>query len=398
MIKKFMAMVLAGVMSLGLVACSAAGGPSTAPAPTGDETQVSQEASKDYKIGIITGTVSQGEEEYRQAENMKAKYGDMIVTATYPDNFMKEQETTISQVLSVASDPQVKALIILQAVPGTSAAIDKVREKRPDMLVIAGVPGEDPAMIASKADMVLQADELGMGKAIAEQAKAMGAKTLVHYSFPRHMSYEMISKRREIMKATCEELGIQFVDATAPDPTGDAGVPGAQQFILEDVPRKISEFGTETAFFNTNCAMQEPLIKSILDQGAIFPQQCCPSPFHGYPGALGIEIPEDKKGDVNYIVEQITAKVAEKNGTGKFSTWPIPVNMLFVEAGVEYAMAYCEGKTEKSEATKDGKNDQKVLKEIMDKIVGSSVQLSTYEVNGQAYDNYHLLLSDYIKF
>ena len=41
--------------------------------------------------------------------------------------------------------------------------------------------------------------------------------------------------------------------------------------------------------------MQEPLIKSTLQEGAIFPQQCCPSPYHAYPSALGIEIPEDKK-------------------------------------------------------------------------------------------------------
>ena len=32
----------------------------------------------DYKIGVVTGTVSQGEDEYRGAENAVAKYGDMI--------------------------------------------------------------------------------------------------------------------------------------------------------------------------------------------------------------------------------------------------------------------------------------------------------------------------------
>ena len=162
---------------------------------------------KSYKIGIITGTVSQGEEEYRAAENMKAKYGDMIVLQTYPDSFMKEQETTIANTLSLAADPDVKAIIFVQAVPGASAAIDKVREKNPDMLFIAGVPGEDPAMIGGKADVILQADELGMGRTIVEQAKKQGAKTLVHYSFPRHMSYEMLAKRRDLLKETCKEIG-----------------------------------------------------------------------------------------------------------------------------------------------------------------------------------------------
>ncbi|WP_346936208.1 DUF3798 domain-containing protein, partial [Clostridium sp.] len=279
--KKLIASILVGAMLLGIVGCTPK-----------DPTSGGKTEGKSYKIGIITGTVSQGEEEYRAAENMKKKYGDMIVLQTYPDSFMKEQETTIANTLSLAADPDVKAIIFVQAVPGASAAIDKVREKNPDMLFIAGVPGEDPAMIGAKADVILQADELGMGKTIVEQAKKQGAKTLVHYSFPRHMSYEMLAKRRELLKESCNDLGLKFVDATAPDPTGDAGVPGAQQFILEDVPRKVEEFGKETAFFSTNCSMQEPLIKSTLNEGAIMPQQCCPSPYHAYPGALGIEIPE----------------------------------------------------------------------------------------------------------
>lgn len=382
MLKKVLAGVLTGIMVLGMVGC----GPKS-------PVQGNTDKKNDYKIGIITGTVSQGEEEYRAAEKMKAKYGDKIILQTYPDSFMKEQETTIANTLSLAADPAVKAIVFVQAVPGASAAIDKVREKNPDMLFIAGVPGEDPAMIASKADVILQADELGMGKTVIEQAKKLGAKTFVHYSFPRHMSYELLAQRRELFKKTCADLGLKFVDATAPDPTGDAGVPGAQQFILEDVPRKVAEYGKDTAFFSTNCAMQEPLIKSVLAQGAIFPQQCCPSPYHAYPGALGIQIPDDKKGNVDYIVKEIGKKIEEKGGKGRFSTWPVPVNMLFVEAGTEYAMQVIEGKT-------SGKNDKAKLEEVIAKVLGSKINVQPLKDDkaNKTYNNYYLLLSDYINF
>lgn len=352
---------------------------------TNEQTQAESEKSS-YKIGVMTGTVSQGEEEYRAAEKVAQKYGDMIVFQTYPDNFMQEQETTIANMMSIASDPEVKAIVMVQAVPGACAAIDKVKEMRPDMLIIAGVPGEDPAQIASRADIVLAADELQMGETIIKQAQRMGAKTFVHYSFPRHMSYELLSQRRELFKKTCSELGMEFVDATAPDPLSEAGVPGAQQFILEDVPRKIAEYGKETAFFSTNCSMQEPLIKATLEHGAIFPQQCCPSPYHGYPGALGIEIPEDKKGDVAYVTEQIKEKIAEKGGTGRFSTWPVPVNMMFVEGAVEYARGYCDGQI--SGVDKDA------LRKIFSDIAGMEIKMSTL----QGYDNYFLVISDYITF
>lgn len=62
-----------------------------------------------------------------------------------------------------------------------------------------------------------------------------GVKRL-YISFPRHMSYETLGRRRAIMEQACKDLGIKFVFETAPDPTSDVGVAGAQQFILEKVP------------------------------------------------------------------------------------------------------------------------------------------------------------------
>ncbi|MEY8417342.1 Protein of unknown function [Tissierella praeacuta DSM 18095] len=327
----------------------------------------------DYKIGIVTGTVSQGEEEFRAGERMVAKYGDMIKHITYPDKFAQEQETTIAQVASLAADKDVKAIIFVQAVPGAAAAIDKVRETRPDMLFILGAPHEDPEAIASRADIALELDQLQRGESVVHTAKEMGAKTFIHYSFPRHMSYELLSARRDIFKKTCGEVGLEFVEVDAPDPLSDAGVPGAQQFILEDVPRQVEKYGKDTAFFSTNCAMQEPLIKQALETGAIYPEQCCPSPYHAYPGALGIEIPADKAGDLDYLSEQIASKIAEKGGTGRFGTWNRPANVAMIEAGVEYAKAYCEGKIDKfdkdsivnymKEVT-DDKNDEVKFSEL----------------------------------
>jgi hypothetical protein len=51
-----------------------------------------KEAVKDdWKIGIMTGTVSQNEEEYRQAVNMQKLFGaDKIIVTTYPERFMQE--------------------------------------------------------------------------------------------------------------------------------------------------------------------------------------------------------------------------------------------------------------------------------------------------------------------
>ncbi len=315
------------------------------------------------KIGIMTGTVSQGEEEYRAGEEMIEKYGkDRVIHVTYPDKFMDEQETTISQIMSMASDPDVKAIIICQAIPGTAAAIDKVKEVRDDVLFILGTVQEEPYMMAGKADILLEIDQLSRGAAIADQAKAMGAKRIVHYSFPRHMAMPLLAKRRELMEARAKEIGIEFIFVNAPDPTGEGGVAASQQFILEDAPRQVEKYGDDTAFFSTNCSMQEPLIKSVVKTHAIYPEQCCPSPFHALPNALGIEV--ENKGDVPYMLKATNAKVKELKMEGRVATWTAPIAMSFIRAGSAYGWDYANG-------TITNKQDLELMKKYLAETAGN---------------------------
>lgn len=391
--KKVLALVLVLVMAFSVVGCAKTAEPA---ASTGDTAANSNAEKPKYKIAIYTGTVSQNEEEFRSMEIADKKYPGLIVSQTYPDFFTKEQETLISNAVGLVSDPEVKVLIMNQAVQGASAAFDKVREARPDVLILAYLPAETD-IISTKADVAINGDELAMGYTIPAQAKKLGAKTFVHYSFPRHMSYPLLAQRREIFKTECERLGMKFVDATAPDPTGDGGPPAAQQFITEDIPRKVAEYGKDTNFFSTNCAMQEPLIKTSIEQGAICAQQCCPSPFHGYPGALGISIPEGKSGDSKYMVEQIKAKLAEHGVSGRFSSYAFPIGMVSTAALVEYGIMYCEGKL------KD-KNDPEALKECYANVAeGYKIYFNNYSTKDKdgkevVQDNFYLILADYETF
>jgi len=387
-LKKVLALVLALVMAFSAVACAKPAEPAAAE-PAGEAAAPAAEAAK-AKIAIYTGTVSQNEEEFRSMEAAAKKYPGMIVSQTYPDAFTKEQETLISNAVGLVSDPDVKVLIMNQSVQGAAAAFDKVREVRPDVLILAYQPGETD-VIASKCDVAVTADEAAQGYMMPEQAKKMGAKTFVHYSFPRHMSYPLIVQRREIMVKECERLGIKFVDATAPDPTGDAGVPGAQQFILEDIPRKVAEYGKDTNFFSTNCAMQEPLLKASIEQGAIVAQQCCPSPFHGYPGALGVSL-EGHSGDSEYMVEQIKTKLAEKGVSGRFSSYAFPISMVSTAALVEYGIMFINGEL------KD-RNDPEALKAAYAKVSdGYTIHFDNYKLNDVVQENFYMVLADYITF
>jgi predicted small lipoprotein YifL len=400
--KRFISLLLVLMMVFSMAACSKpAETPTTTAAPTGGDAEPTEPTEPEElfpgKIAIVTNTLSQNEEEYRSAQDMVAKYGeDKIVHVLWPDNFMTEQEQMISIISKLASDEDVKALIINQAVPGTNAAVDKLLEVRDDIFIIYATPQENPPDVAARANLILQPDELQMGVSIPEQAKKLGATTLVHYSFPRHMSVVMLAQRREIMKETCEEIGIEFVDATAPDPTGDAGVPGAQQFILEDVPKMVEKYGVDTAFFSTNCAMQTPLIKAVVDTGAIYPQPCCPSPFHGFPSALGIEASEFTQDSLQHVVAETTRILEEKGVLGRLSTWPVPVAMMYTVAGTEYAIKYLNGEVGEE-------LDVEVLADVMSEYAGLSVVSSPYveetaDGSSVEYPTFRLVFMDYLTF
>ncbi len=282
-------------------------------------------AKAPFHIGIVTGTVSQGEDELRGAERLIEEYGDvasggMIQHITYPDNFMQEMETTISQIAGLTDDPLMKAIIVNQSIPGTTEAFRRVKERRPDILCFAGEPHEDPGVIESVADLAINVHNIYRGYLIPLAAKKMGATDFVHISFPRHMSYELLSRRRNIMEAACNDIGVKFHFETAPDPVSDVGVAGAQQFILEKVPAWLEKYGKDTAFFCTNDAHTEPLIRQIVAHGGYFVEADLPSPLMGYPGALGVDLSAEK-GDFQAITKKIEEVIVEKGAAGRLGTW-----------------------------------------------------------------------------
>ena len=275
-----------------------------------------------FHIGIVTGSVSQSEDDRRGAEAIQEKYGeDRVILAIYPDNFTEELETTIQTIVNLSADPDMKAIIVNQAVPGTAEAFRQIKERRPDILCIAGESHEDLPVIGDAADLVTNNDFVARGYLMIRTAHELGCDTFVHISFPRHMSYETMSRRVAVMKAACEEFGMNFVMETAPDPTqSDVGTPGAQAYILEHAPEWIEKYGQNSAYFCTNDAHTEPLLKQLLAYGGYFIEADLPSPLMGYPGALGIDLTE-AGGDFEKILAAVEAAVVEKGGAGRFGTW-----------------------------------------------------------------------------
>lgn len=341
--KRLLAFLTAVIMTVGLAGC---GGTSK-----DNKTSEGDKKTAKYHIGIVTGTTSQSEDEYRGAEAFVKEYGDsknggIVTHVTYPDNFMNEQETVIAQITGMADDPLMKAIVVCQSVPGTSAAFTKIRQKRPDILLLAGIPQEDTNMIEAAADLAVDADNINRGYLMILAAKKLGAKTFVHISFPRHMSIELLSRRRAIMEEACKDLGLKFVAETAPDPMSDVGIPGAQQFILEKMPTWIAKYGKDAAYFCTNDAQTAPLLKVICEQGGIFVESDLPSPILGYPEALGISTKEDA-GNWPALLKKVEDTVVSKGGGGRMGTWAYSFSYTTTAGLAEFGKRVVDGTAKK---------------------------------------------------
>jgi hypothetical protein len=302
------------------------------------------------RIGVITGNQL---DDSLGATYLIKKYGSvnsggMIRHLFYPDEFMEAQDQYIAMVAALADDPAIKAIVVNQAIPGTAEAFKRVHAKRPEIFCVAGEAHEDAPVITASADFVASQDFVSRGYTLVWAAKQMGAKSFVHISFPRHMSYDNLGLRRTIMEAACKELGLKFAYETAPDPQG----PGGESFrplLLEKVPTWLKKFGPngeKVAMFCTCDAHTDPLLRRLLESpNGVFVEADLPSPFMGYPSALKINVAD--KGDYSGILKEVESAVIAKGGAGRFGTWAFSYGATVTAGLGEFALRVVTGKAQR---------------------------------------------------
>ena len=399
--KGFMGIMLLMIMAMAFAGCQKV---DNGAAKEGKEASTTAEAGQkakfetlkdgeEYHIGIVTGTVSQAEDEFRAAEKAIELYGaadkgGIIKHDTYPDRFEAEQETTISKIVAMADDPLMKAVIVNQSVPGTVAAFNQIREKRPDILLVNLVAQEDTVMVENASDLVMDADNVSRGYRIIAAAKEMGATKFAHITFPRHMSIELLALRRAIMEEACKDLGLEFISLNAPDPTTDIGVPGAQQYVAENIQPWIDKYGKDTAFFCTNDAHTEPLLRGVAAGGAIFVEQDLPSPIMGYPKAFSVDI-QNMAGDWKAINAAVEKAVIAKGGDKRMGTWAYSLGYSLTLGAVDHVMEVLKGQGELL-------NQEQILASIQKYTEGAKWMAENYidRATGETKDNHFLLAQD----
>ena len=163
-----------------------------------------------------------------------------------------------------------------------------------------------------------------------------------------------------------------FAQETAPDPTTDVGVPGAQAYVLEQVPVWVDKYGEKAAYFCTNDAHTEPLLRQLFEYGGYFIEADLPSPLMGYPGALGLDLTEEA-GDFEKILAKVESAVVEKGAADRFGTW-----------AYSYGYTLSAGLAEHAKNVIDGNSD---LLDMDDLAAALQVYSPKAEWNGSGYTN-----------
>jgi len=313
----------------------------------------------------------------------------------------------------IANIPDLKAVIINQAVVNSNAAVDKLRETHGDDVFVVYVnAAENPDDVAARADLLFDFEPSLIGEAYVMQAKSMGAEKIAFYSFPRHLSMPLIALRRDVMRATAEREGIEFIDVAALDPMGDGGMAASQLFVMEDVPRQVEQHGKQVSFYSSNCGMQLPLIQQVVATGALYTMPCDPSPYHAFPAALGItsHVPTgeyDAEGreilrfrDMSEVIDATRANLAARGMSGRMSNWPVPGAQMWTAIGAEYAIKWINGEVSRT----PGDIDIDLLYQLADEYIyentGASVDVTLvrYDIDGTQFNHYILGMAGFITY
>jgi len=355
--------------------------------------QTTGQGTVDYKIGVVTPTLSTSEDEFRAADMMAKKYPGIVKHITLPENFSTEIETGISQITSLADDPKVKAIIVISGQAGLLPALQRVEEMRPDIITMTAPIWDDPVLMSKYVDVNLDTDWVKRGETIARKAKSMGANTIIHYSFPTHLAKEVIAQRKDMMEKTAKELDMKWVEVVTPDPqTGDGTAP-MLQFLREDIPRQIDKYGTDTNIFGTNCPMYDVIIDEALKLKFLVAEQCCPTPTQAYPTVMALEISNEDAWDFDKINNMIREKSQAAGMTNRLGGWPVPVTVFIPQYAVELAKKMIEDPG-------FDYNSVQQLDQFAKEVTGHSVTFSKFKPAETAAElqNYNVMIMDSILY
>ncbi len=237
-----------------------------------------------------------------------------------------------------ASDPRIGAVLVPAAPAGAAEAFKAIRALRNDLLLVASSPASGAAELAASADLVLDLEPLERGWSIPWTARQLGAKTFVHVAYPRALADPAVKARRDLMRLSCRELELEFVELETPDPAAGKGPQAVYTFVSARAPLWIGKYGKSAAFFAVDDVIAEPLMEAVKAYGGFFPETARPSARTAFPFVFMLD---PGLADAPYAAALAALEAAaSKNGAaGRFGVWTAELDAALAEAAARATFA-----------------------------------------------------------
>ncbi|EQF23655.1 putative lipoprotein [Clostridioides difficile CD160] len=348
MLRKITAFMLSICLIIGLTGCSLL---------TGKKDK--KEIIDDFKVAVVTQPLSENKVQYNIVEELakeyeeenkidkdkdgKAKVKQTIKHVVLPENFTSNIDNAINQIVKLADDKEIQAIVVSTDQAGLLPALQKVKEKRSEIITISAPMGDDKNQLSQYVDVNLGINIEERGKLLAEHSKEMGAKAFIHYASKDDLKDANIAKRLEKIKEACKNIGLQFVQVDTPNMNTEEDKNKVKQFLNEDIEKQVKKYGKDINVFGVNEYMDEVILTKALELKYIVAEQSNPSPTQTYPEVMGLKISKKDAQNYDKINDMISEKAKAAGMSNRLGGYPMPMDAFIPSLAIYLASEMVKG-------------------------------------------------------
>lgn len=342
MLRKITAFMLSICLIIGLTGCSLLVGKKD-----------KEKIIDDFKVAVVTQPLSENKVQYNMVEEMAKEYEEenkidkdkdsqtkvkqTIKHVVLPENFTSNIDSAINKIVKLADDKEVQAIVVSTDQAGLLPALQKVKEKRPEIITISAPMGDDKNQLSQFVDVNLGVSAEERGKVLAERSKEMGAKAFIHYASTDDLKDVNIAKRLEMIKETCKNIGLPFVQVNTPNINTEEDKNKVKQFLNEDIEKQVKKYGKDINVFGVNEYMDEVILTKALELKYIVAEQSNPSPIQTYPSVMGLKISEKDAQNYDKINDMISEKAKAFGMSNRLGGYPMPMDAFLPSVAIYLA-------------------------------------------------------------
>lgn len=223
-----------------------------------------------------------------KAELEKQWAGHQVELRSFPHSILTAPSDISRTLAELADDPLLRGVVLGEAPVGSINGLARLRAKRPDIYVIVIDPHEKIERMAQVATLTLSLNHTARGFLYPTLAHRMGARTLVYFSFPRHLALPGFGQQYRVMSQVTLDLQMIMVsDIKGPDPLDPAcDLSTLEEYLTRAVRAYLDQYGPDTAFVTTSTTHSDLLVPIVMREGGAMLPAVQPSLLLGYPEAL----------------------------------------------------------------------------------------------------------------